>query len=126
MKTANVYLTGAAVLALLLFGVYYFNQKPSQINSPQPISNSAQPKKTDLSSQVSYNCQAGKTAFEVLQDKNQVQFQGSSFGRMITAINGKNQGQGKYWLYFIDGKEASVSADAYLCQGNEQIKWELK
>lgn len=125
MKTTNIYIIGVLVIALLLFLVFYFNQKPSPVSSPQPIVNSNQPK-TALTSQISYNCQPGKTAFEVLQDKNQVQFQGSSFGRMITAINGKNQGQGKYWLYFIDGREASVSADAYLCQGSEQIQWELK
>lgn len=76
---------------------------------------------------ISYNCQSGKTAFEELQaNNNQVKFQGSSFGRMITGINGINQGGGKYWLYSIDGKDATVSADAYICQGNEKIEWELK
>ncbi len=77
--------------------------------------------------EVSYNCQPGKTAFETLQENhNQVNYQGSSFGRMITGINGVSQGNGKYWLYSVDGKDATVSADAYICQGNEKIKWELK
>lgn len=92
--------------------------QPTQV---QPIVNSSDKK------DVSYNCQSGKTAFEVLQaNNNQVKFQGSSFGRMITGINGVSQGGGKYWLYSIDGKDATVSADAYICQGNEKIQWELK
>lgn len=75
---------------------------------------------------LSYNCQPGSSAYEILEKENKVEYQGSSFGRMITSINGLSQGSGKYWLYSIDGKDATVSADAYLCQGSEKIEWELK
>ncbi len=76
---------------------------------------------------LEYDCQSGKTAFEVLEEKaSDVEFKGSSFGRMVTGINGIKQGSGKYWLYFINGKDATVSADSYICLEEEKIKWELK
>lgn len=76
---------------------------------------------------MEYDCQSGKSAFEVLEEKaSDVEFKGSSFGRMVTGINGIKQGSGKYWLYFINGKDATVSADSYICIEEEKIKWELK
>lgn len=76
---------------------------------------------------LEYDCEVGKTAFEVLEEKaSNVEFEGSSFGRMVTGINGIKQGSGKYWLYFINGKDATISADSYICSEEEKIKWELR
>jgi hypothetical protein len=73
-----------------------------------------------------YECEKGKSAFDVLDEKANVQFSESSFGKLVTSIDGKAQGDGKYWLYSINDKEATVGATAYICNGNEAIKWELK
>ncbi len=76
---------------------------------------------------VQYRCQPDKTAFELLTENNhQVDFDESSFGKLITSIDGRAQSDGKYWLYSVDDKEATVGAEAYHCQSTEQIKWELK
>ena len=74
----------------------------------------------------SYTCQSGKNVYDVLTETANVESSDSSFGKMVTAINGKEQGGGKFWLYSIDNVEASVSASTYICQGSEQIRWVLK
>lgn len=74
-----------------------------------------------------HQCVTGKTAFDALMEKSaDVKFENSSLGKFITSINGSEQGNGKYWLYKINGKEASVSADKYICGEGEQVEWELK
>jgi hypothetical protein len=76
---------------------------------------------------VTYSCQKAKTAFDLLAiNKHKVEFKQESFGKLVTSIDGKSQEDGKYWLYSIDDKEATVGADAYTCQGQEKITWELK
>jgi hypothetical protein len=87
--------------------------------TPTPLQNSNIDK-------VEYTCESGKTAFDSLNEKNQVKSTDSSLGKLVTAINGKEQGNGKYWLYSVDDKEATVGATAYNCQGGEKITWELK
>lgn len=76
---------------------------------------------------MEYDCEPGVSAYEVLEEKaSNIEFEGSSFGRMVTGINGINQGNGKYWLYLVNGKDATVSADSYICAEEEKIKWELR
>lgn len=73
----------------------------------------------------SYPCESGKSAFDVLDAKAEVEYSESSFGKLVTAINNTKQGNNKYWLYSVDDKEATVGATEYICQGDEAIKWEL-
>lgn len=77
---------------------------------------------------VAYDCQKGKNAFELLSQKTEgkLETKDYSFGKMINAIDGvKGGAEGKYWIYFVDGKSASVSADNYKCLGQEKVEWKL-
>ena len=77
---------------------------------------------------VSYNCEAGKNALELLRKKvaDDLEVKTYSFGSMVESINGFKGGtDNKYWLYFVDGKAATVSADTYRCQGSEPVEWRL-
>lgn len=88
------------------------------------------PKKTaivELKNKISYPCIKDKTAFDSLTvSGNTMEFKESSYGKMITSINGLTQTEGKYWQYSINDQSAQVGADAYKCQGSEIITWELK
>ena len=77
---------------------------------------------------LTYNCEAGKDVLDLLRKKvdNNLEVKTYSFGAMVEAINGlKGGSDNKYWLYFIDGKAATVSADTYHCQDNESIEWKF-
>ena len=85
-------------------------------------------KTTEDANLVSYNCEGGKTAFDglVKETKENVETKDSSFGKMVNAINGIKGGtDNKYWIYFVDGKSATISADNYKCQGTEKVEWKF-
>ena len=122
MKTKYLLISVLILTAILAVFYIIFSRMQTEV---QPSSNQYSPSPIVLE-KVSYQCEAGKSAFDVLDEKNEVEYSESSFGKLVTAINGKSQGEGKYWLYSIDEKEATVGANAYICIGKEEIKWELK
>ncbi len=123
MKTKYL-LISVAVLIVVLVGWFIFGKEIST----EEISNNSINPNSNVSNETSfsYDCEQGKSAFEVLDLKADIEYSESSFGKLVTSINNISQGDGKYWLYSIDNKEATVGATAYLCQGSEEIKWELK
>jgi len=78
------------------------------------------------SSRVSYRCEAGATALDMLLTNYATKLEETSLGALVLEIDGVAQGDGKYWLYYVDDKEATIGAQAYFCQDKEQIIWELK
>lgn len=112
------------ILIIVLAGGYIlFSKMQTQVQPTTDMQYSPSPSIKEV---FSYECEANKTAFDVLDEKFEVEFSESSFGKLVTVIDGKSQGDGKYWLYSIDGKEATMGATAYICNGKEEIKWELK
>lgn len=120
MKSLNIKVLAVLVPVLALAGYLGYANLIKEIKSPEDAAAPVQNQK------VSYKCEAGKNAFELLEANNQVDAQDSSFGKFITSINGQTMGGGKYWLYSAEGKDATVSASSYICQNNEEILWELK
>ena len=100
------------------------------LNSPDgEIQGTQAANEEDQETQIAYQCEAGKSALEVLFDQvgeANVGIKEFSFGKQVTSINKIEQGNNKFWLYTIDDQEATSSADSYICQGAEKIKWELK
>jgi len=110
-------------VVVLFAGLYFFKQ--TQIKGAIQ----KQPEEVIASEQklvVSYNCEQGKSVFDVLKNKETVESSDGSFGKFVSGINGVSQGNGKYWLYSVDGQEATVGASDYICKGGENITWELK
>ena len=118
-------------LGLLIIGLFYL-LKTSAVNflgsAPTPI-------RREVASQgkppgfYTYPCEKGKTVFELLEKKvsGQVVTKDYSFGKLVEAIDGLKGGQdGKYWLYFVGEKSATISADAYHCQGSESVEWRFE
>lgn len=123
MKTKYLLLS-VVVLVLILLGGYTFRKVTS---TAVTSTKSVVPEQPSVDKNVfNYKCEVGKSAFDVLNQKAKVEFSESSFGKLVTSIDGNSQGGGKYWLYSVDEKEATVGATAYICIGKEEIKWELK
>jgi hypothetical protein len=123
MKSKYLFIS-VVVLILILVGGYTFRK----VTSTEVISTkSVVPEQPSVEKNLfNYKCEVGKSAFDVLNQKAKVEFSESSFGKLVTSIDGKSQGGGKYWLYSVDEKEATVGATAYICTGKEEIKWELR
>lgn len=69
----------------------------------------------------------GSTVLVQLQHTARILTKASSYGTMVTSINGLANGtNGKYWMYYVDGKQAAVGADAYVLRGGEQVTWKFE
>jgi len=49
-----------------------------------------------------------------------------SLGVFVTEINGIQDGSGKYWIYYINNKEAQVGVSRYVVKPGDIIDWELE
>lgn len=66
----------------------------------------------------------GSTVFDALNETCTVEFSSfSNLGKFITSIDGANQTGDMYWIYFVDGKLAPVSADNYILVSNSIIEF---
>lgn len=66
---------------------------------------------------------------ENLQKENNFSFnykEYPSLGIFINEINGVKGEKSKYWIYSVNGQEASVGVSKYVLKGGDVIKWELK
>lgn len=76
---------------------------------------------------VAYQGQDGKTALELLkQQKPSTVTKASSLGDYVVSIDGNDGGGNKYWLFYINGAEASVGAGAYVTKSSDSIEWRLQ
>lgn len=63
------------------------------------------------------------------KDKNNFSFlykQYPSLGVFVYEINGLKAGNGKYWIYSVNGQEAIVGISNYILKDGDIINWELK
>lgn len=53
---------------------------------------------------------------------------GTGAGLYVTGIGGVSQdpATGYYWVYFVNGQEPPVGANAYVLNGGESIAWDYK
>lgn len=47
----------------------------------------------------------------------------ASLGNFITEINGKEGTPGKYWIYYVNNKKASVGVSNYILKSGDIINW---
>lgn len=56
-----------------------------------------------------------------------VETQKFDFGTIVNAIDGVRGGDGgKYWLYYINGQQATVGADAYTVKAGDEIDFRFE
>lgn len=69
-----------------------------------------------------------ETATEALIDavgKNNLEYTDTTYGPMLTGINGVKAGDKQYWAYFINGISAPVGPDTYIVQNGDKITFRL-
>lgn len=124
------------ILFILLFGSLGFilsrriSSKTEEIVTPSPTP-SPQINEVELlrqlADEISYDCKADTTPLDSLTASNhQVTTEDSSYGKFVKSIDNVEQGGGKYWLYQINGTDATQSASVYVCQDGDKIIWQLR
>lgn len=123
-KTKTIIVSIVVLIGAVGGGLWY-NQahqtKPTPPSVPQTAVVTSQ--KTES---ISYKGEDGKTALELLKTNATAVTKQSSIGEYVTSINGNDGGGKKYWLFFVDGKESSVGAGAYVTKSGENIEWKLQ
>ncbi len=76
--------------------------------------------------QISYHGQNGVTALRLLERYATVKVKYYSFGDFVTSINGTASSSSKYWIFYVNGKEASSGASIYVTNNNQLIMWRLE
>ena len=75
---------------------------------------------------INFTMPENSTAFEATEKYCQVDCDSKyEWGAFVTTIDylEENTSEGKYWLYFINGDFAPVSAGAYELSHNDKIEW---
>lgn len=117
----NILITATVLVALATPAVIW------QIQDSKPITPASQTTvKPAETTHLSYEGQDGKTALELLKAKADAQTKSSSLGEYVTAINGNDGGGTKYWLFYVNGKEAAEGAGTYVTHAGETIEWKLQ
>lgn len=76
---------------------------------------------------ISYKGVNGQTALALLKKHAQVTVQNSSYGPFVETIDGLRGGSGgKYWMFYVKDKEASVGASAFVTKNGEIITWKFQ
>ncbi len=75
---------------------------------------------------VSYEGIEGETALDLLKSGAEVITQESSFGEFVSAINGVEQTDTEFWLYYVNDEAASVGAGEYITKGGDKVEWRLE
>ena len=110
------------VLLVVVFGagvaIWSHGFNPDQV---QVVKNSQ-----SQTTEISYKGETGKDALSLLKTHAQVQTKHYSFGDLVISVNGSAGNGPKYWTFYINGKEASVGAGAYITKSSDTLVWKLQ
>jgi len=69
---------------------------------------------------------AGATAFQALDKTHSVEFdEFAGLGKLITSIDGFSQDGENYWIFFVNGKPATVGVDGLILTEDTEIAFKL-
>lgn len=108
----------AMIIVLAIFGfIGYFSAQKNNVN-------------TDLNTQavaavqaIAYDGEDGKNALDLLKSKAEIQTQDSSIGVFVISINGVSNSNDHFWMFYVNGELAQVSADQYTTKNGDKIEW---
>lgn len=71
---------------------------------------------------ISYDGQDNKTALELLKASHTVTTQDSSVGTFVTGIDGTQNTDTKYWMFYVNGELSFTGTDTYQTKNGEKIE----
>jgi Domain of unknown function (DUF4430) len=74
---------------------------------------------------IAYEGEDGKTALEILKARARVRTSASQLGELVEEINGMNNGNGYYLIYYVNGVKAKVGAGSYTTKNGDKVEWKL-
>ena len=119
----NITIAGGLLVLLAAPIVFWQTRHNDPAPQPAPAAVSVQPAET---TSLTYQGEDGKTALELLKTHAQVESKSSSLGDYVTSINGNDGGGTKYWMFYVDGKEAAEGAGTYQTHTGEKVEWKLQ
>lgn len=116
--------TAAVITIGVVGGVAWQNNSDKKTDNTQTSTAVVEKQKTD---NVTYDGVTGKTALELLKSNATVVTKNDpSLGEYVVSIDGEDGNGSKYWLYYVDGKAATVGAGEYKTKTGEKIEWRLE
>ena len=141
-KSSNrmwISLVALAATILLLSSLGGENSKPkssavkadqvqSQSETKQPESSTAMMvTSSEDKRQVNYTGITGETALASLQKQAQVDTKATSYGDMVTGINGIAPDETKeYWSFYVNDVAASEGAGTYVIKDGDKLMWKVE
>ena len=108
----------AMIIVLAIFGfIGFFAAQKNDINS-QPTEQSVAAVQA-----FAYDGEDGKNALDLLKSKAEIQTQDSSIGVFVISINGVSNSEDHFWMFYVNGELAQVSADQYTTKNGDKIEW---
>ena len=124
------FLGGLTVIALAIISFSAFRDitpKEQQVLGEQTTQEEQLLEEENDPYYVAYNGQEGKTALELLREKATIKTQTSSYGEYVEEINEIKSGvNGKYWIFYVDGRMGEVGADQHQTTSDELIEWRFE
>lgn len=112
----------AVIIALGVWGgVSYRNNQNKNQTPATTTSATVQPAKS-----IAYSGEDGKTVYDILKLKYQVEATEGSYGVMVNSINGLKATDKEFWLYSVSGKSGDIAADKQATKSSDTILWEYK
>lgn len=127
------YFVIVAIVGFILASYFVFRpvsspQTPKKIVNTEPIvvllDVDYDSLKASVSGEVKVN--RGETALVGLKKSHEVETKHYSFGDLVEVIDGVSGGDGKYWIYYVNGKSAKVGASQYVLKTGDKILWRLE
>lgn len=68
-----------------------------------------------------------ESALDILKRTHHLEIQTYSFGDIVNGVDGISGGKdGRYWIFYINGKQSDVGAGEYKVKDGDTIIWKLQ
>ncbi len=106
-------------LAITVIVAGFFTLKDLQ----KPKQDSGEILGTQQEKLIQYQGQDGKTVFELLTDKYDVESTESELGVFVTAIGGLENSENEFWVYYVDDEMGPTASDKFETKNDQEIEW---